>query len=552
MKKRIFINFLGLILLCVLLTSISVSLLAHNVGKRQEIAAIKDRAVLAADLLNNGVDFSSYNDYSNYRAETARITVIAPDGTVLLDNKADASSMESHADREEFIQAAETGSGEITRYSETLREETYYYAVLLNDGNVLRVSKVMSNINNVFNAVTFAIVVIAVLILIIAVMLARRLTKNILAPLNWIDFAGENVAAYDELIPYMKKIDRQKREIAAQITALEEKANTIEAIMANMREGVLLLDRNQMILMANKSVSEFIESDLDYAGKSILEVVRAMDFIECVKKAFSGERCSLATNDKGRAVEIFFSPVKSRDRVDGLIILFFDITEKYKAEKQRREFSANVSHELKTPLTSISGLSELLENNMVKPEDVSGFGAKISKQAKRLIALIDDIIKISEFDEAKADSAIEEFELYSLAESVINSFPVNSKDVKINLSGERFNVSANRSMLDELLVNLIDNGIKYNKDGGTVTVNLLREYGLYKIIVEDTGIGIPIEHHSRVFERFYRVDKSRCKKTGGTGLGLSIVKHIVEYHGGKVELISTEGVGTTVICFIAV
>ncbi|MCL2639127.1 MAG: ATP-binding protein [Oscillospiraceae bacterium] len=552
MKNRIFLNFLGLILLCVLLTSISVSLLAHNVGKRQEIAAIKDRTVLAADLLNNGVDFSSYNDYSNYKAETARITLIAPDGTVLLDNKADASVMGNHADREEFIQATETGSGEATRYSETLREETYYYAVLLDDGNVLRVSKITSRINIVFDAVMPAIVAIAFVILIIAAILARRLAKNILAPLNWIDFTGENVAAYDELVPYMKKIDRQKREIALQITALEEKANTIEAIMANMREGVLLLDRNQMILMANKSVSEFIESDLDYAGKSILEVVRAVDFIECVKKAFTGERCSLTTNDKGRAVEVFFSPVKSQNRVDGLIILFFDITEKYKAEKQRREFSANVSHELKTPLTSISGLSELLENNMVKAEDVSGFGAKISEQAKRLVALINDIIKISEFDEAKGDKATEEFELYSLAESVINSFPANSKDVKIKLSGDRFNISANRSMIDELLVNLIDNGIKYNKDGGTVIVILSREYGLYKIIVEDTGIGIPKEHHSRVFERFYRVDKSRCKKTGGTGLGLSIVKHIVEYHGGKVELISTEGVGTTVICFIAI
>ncbi|MDR2558579.1 MAG: hypothetical protein LBC86_03410 [Oscillospiraceae bacterium] len=552
MKNRIFFNFLGLILLCVLLTSVSVSLLAHNVGKRQEIAAIRDRAVLAADLLNSSADGSDYVDYYNHRAETARITIIAPDGTVLLDNKADASLMENHAGREEFIQATESGSGEITRFSETLREETYYYAVLLDNGNVLRVSKNTGKINTVFDAVMPGIAAVAVLILILAAMLARRLAKNILAPLNWIDFTGENIAAYDELVPYMKKIDRQKREINAQITALEEKAGTIEAIMTNMREGVLLLDRNQMILMANKSVSEFIGGGIDYTGKSILEAVRAVDFTECVKKAFSGERCSLTTITGRRAAEIFFSPVKSCGKVDGLIILFFDVTEKYESEKQRREFSANVSHELKTPLTSISGLSELLENNMVKAEDVSGFGAKISKQAKRLINIINDIIKLSEFDEAKADKEKEIFELYALAESVINAFPANSKGVKINLSGSRFDVSANRLMLDELLVNLIDNGVKYNKDGGTVTVSLLRGYGFYKIIVEDTGIGIPREHHNRIFERFYRIDKSRCKKTGGTGLGLSIVKHIAEHHGGRVELVSTEGEGTSVSCLFTI
>jgi len=552
MKKRIFFNFLVLILLCVLLTSISVSLLAHNVGKRQEIAAIKDRAVLAADLLNSGVLSTGYFDYYNYRAETARITVIAPDGTVLLDNKADVSLMGNHADREEFIQATETGSGEITRYSETLRDETYYYAVLLDDGNVLRVSKVTGRINTVFDAVIPAIAVVSVLILIVAAVLAGRLTANILEPLNRIDFTGENVAAYDELVPYMKKIDRQKREINEQITALEEKAGTIEAIMTNMREGVLLLDRNKMILMANKSVSEFIGGGLDYTGKSILEIVRAVDFIECVKKAFSGERCSLTTSNNGRTAEIFFSPVKSGGRVDGLIILFFDITEKFEAEKQRREFSANVSHELKTPLTSISGLSELLENNMVKAEDVSGFGAKISEQAKRLINIINDIIKLSEFDESKADKTEEEFELYALAETVINAFPPNDKGVKLNLSGERFNVSASRLMIDELLYNLIDNGVKYNKENGTVTVNLSREYGFFIISVADTGIGIPEEHRSRVFERFYRVDKSRCKKTGGTGLGLSIVKHITEHHGGRVELCGNEDGGMTITCRLAV
>jgi len=273
-----------------------------------------------------------------------------------------------------------------------------------------------------------------------------------------------------------------------------------------------------------------------------------MEFQQGVKECLSGGNADIVFEINKKTYNIYFSPVHEKNSTNGGVILFFDVTEKYKSEKQRREFSANVSHELKTPLTGITAYSEMIENGMAKDEDIKTFAGKISEQAKRLVGIINDIIKLSEFDEGKAEIGTESFELYALAEAVADSLRENDKGVGVSVTGERFDISANRRMIDELLYNLIDNGIKYNKDGGSVTVTLSREDGLCKIAVADTGIGIPKEHHPRIFERFYRVDKSRSKKTGGTGLGLSIVKHIAEHHGGRVELESTDGAGTTVTC----
>ena len=551
MKKRIYLNFLGLILLCSLLLSVSVGGIMYYVIINQEKAAIKDRAALTADLLNRGVEFSErhFTDYINHNPEAARLTVIARDGTVLLDSKAAAASMENHGDRIEFIQALQTGHGESSRYSGTLGASTYFYAIRLNDGNVLRVSMTMNSIAGALPAVLTAMAAVAVLVLLIANSVARRLTRNILRPLSEIDFDGGNAAIYDELIPYAKKIDQQKREIDAQIVALKNRADTIEAITGNMKEGIILIDKNGTVLIANKSAEDVFG---DMPRKNILHICRDIDFGQCVRQCLSGTGAEIEFEQGGKVYSVYFSPVRAGETLNGGVILLFDITARYETEKQRREFSANVSHELKTPLTSISALAEMIENGMAKAEDVRGFAEKISVQASRLISIIEDIIRLSEFDEGKIIREYSEFDLCELSDSVAGILrgKANEKRVTVNVTGGGLRVTANRRMIDELLYNLIDNAIKYNKENGEVSVSLSMENGFAKIAVTDTGIGIASEHHSRVFERFYRADKSRSKRTGGTGLGLSIVKHIAEHHGGRVEIESAEGTGTTVTCRI--
>jgi len=539
----------------VFLLSVSVSAITFNAIKNQEMAAVKDRARLAADLLDKGLlgEFAAFSDYYNFDQDTSRLTIIAPDGTVLLDNKASVATMENHADRDEFRQAILAGSGEATRYSGTLGGSTYYYAIQLNGGNVLRVSKAMNRITEGFVAIMPAIVAVIAVVLLIANVVSRRLTDNILRPLNEIDFDGDNsVDVYDELVPYVKKIDRQRQEIAAQIIELKNRTDTIEAITSNMNEGLLLIDIAGTILLSNNSASEIFQ-EYDMAHKSILHICRDVAFGQGVKQCLSGSGWELEFERNARIYNVYFSPVYSGKEISGGTILFFDRTERHEAEKQRREFSANVSHELKTPLTSISALAEMIENGIAKQEDIKGFAQKITTQSQRLICLIEDIIRLSEFDEGKANRDYSEFDLYELTESVINALREKAaeKNVSINIDGFRMRLTANRRMIDELIYNLIDNAIKYNVEDGAVSVTLARENGFYKISVTDTGIGIPAGHQSRVFERFYRVDASRCKATGGTGLGLSIVKRIAEHHGGRVELESGLGVGTSVVCWIA-
>ena len=400
MQKRIYINFLSLVLLCALLLSISVSAVVFTAIKNLEIAAIKDRANLAADLLNKSITAWSFFDYINNDTGAARITIIAPNGTVLLDNKVAAASLESHGDREEFRQALQTGRGEITRYSSTLGADTYYYAIRLDDGNVLRVSKTMSHITGVFTAVLPAIAGVTALVLILANAFARRLTRNIIDPLNSIDFDGDNHNVYDELLPYVKKIDQQKREIAGQVVMLKKRATTIEAITGNMKEGLVLIDKAGVVLAINKSASDiFHEKRENMVGKNILHICRDMGFQVGIKQCLSGVDAEIIFERGDRIYDVYFSCVYDGEEINGGVIFLLDISEKHEAEKQRKEFSANVSHELKTPLAAISALAEMIENGMAREEDIKTFAEKISTQTKRLINIIEDIIKLSEFDE---------------------------------------------------------------------------------------------------------------------------------------------------------
>jgi len=552
MIKRIYLSFLCLVLLCAIALSASVSIIVYNATRNREIASIKDRANLAADLINNSDNLTGFSDFANYDADAARVTIIAYDGTVLLDNKAVAASLENHGDRQEFLQAMQTGRGESMRYSATLNSETYYYAIRLNNGNVLRVSKTMDRIVGVFINVLLAIVGVTVLVLIIASFLAHRLAKRIIDPLNRIDFEGDKSNVYDELLPFVKKLEQQKKEIDEQVIMLKNRADTIDAITGNMKEGLILLDKTGVVMAINKSATDIFR-EKDMPGRSILHTERDLEFQGKVKECLSGINAGMILHRDDKTYNAYFSPVQDYE-ISGGIILFQDISESYEAEKQRREFSANVSHELKTPLTTISATAEMIENGMAQEDDIKAFAGKITTQAKRLINVIEDIIKLSEFDEGTMVAEHTEFEMYELAESVIDVLrqKADEKNVSVDLIGNRFLVNANRQMIDELLFNLIDNAITYNKDNGSVTVTLSKENGTCKITVSDTGIGISGEHQSRVFERFYRADKSRSKKTGGTGLGLSIVKHVAEYHGGKVALTSTVDVGTTVECLFRI
>jgi len=376
------------------------------------------------------------------------------------------------------------------------------------------------------------------------------LTKRIIRSIEEMSMEESSFTNYHELIPYVAAIKAQKEEMYAKIEELTRRSDTIETITDNMQEGLILVDETGRILSANSSAGEVFGERMEQ--KSIQHICREPEFQKAITKCLNGENMEIQMRREKRIYTVFFSPVCSdgQKEINGAVVLFHDVTDQQRAETQRREFSANVSHELKTPLTTISALSEMIAQGMAKSEDIEFFAKRITEQSGRLLVLIDDIIRLSEFDEGASERELSVFNLRELAESVIASLKDSAGSVQIELVGEDFEISANYRMIDELLYNLIDNGIKYNKKDGKVTVSITKaEAGQFKISVSDTGIGISKEHQSRVFERFYRADKSRSKKTGGTGLGLSIVKHIVEHHNGRITLKSAEGTGTTIVCY---
>jgi len=399
------------------------------------------------------------------------------------------------------------------------------------------------------------ILAVMLIILIAANFAAKKLTDKFIGSLENIGLDSPNITDYDELMQFIVNIKDQKRTYRKRIEELSKRADTIETIMNSMQEGLILIDEDSFILSANNSAHRVFGVNIE--KRNLMHIYRESNFQNALEKCLDGENTELQMERGDKIYTVYFSPVFSKTyprgsrSARGAVILIHDATESQMAEKQRREFSANVSHELKTPLTTISALAEMIAQGIAKEEDIKGFADRINEQSGRLLVLIDDIIRISEFDEGKANVEASVFDLWELAESVAESLRENKNNVEIDITGERFDISANYRMIDELLYNLIDNGIKYNKENGKVTIELTQvEEKLCKISVADTGIGIGNEHHPHVFERFYRADKSRSKKTGGTGLGLSIVKHITEYYNGKVELESTPNIGTTVTCYL--
>ena len=551
MQKRIFLNFVGLVLLCVVLLVVSFGMLFFRAAQTHEMAAIRDKTHLVAELLNK-------NASANYTAiggGDTRITIIATDGTVLADNHIGADLTANRSDRSEFIDALCFGSGEAIRASATLGADTFYYAVRLDNGNVLRLSRTLYSLGEVFTSSLPMLTIVTALVLVAAYFIAKRLTRLIIKPLTQVDFENPTTddaldeVLYEEIYPYVKKIGSQKKEIANQLTTLHDRAKTIDAIIANMREGLIMLDENNLVIAVNKSALNIfgIRGKQHVIGKNIGNVYRAPEFLQGVKQSFGGDFVELNFTKNNKYYNAFLGPASS-----GVIIFILDTTQQHKADMQRKEFTANVSHELKTPLTTISALSEMMTSGMVRPEDVPGFAGKISNHTKRLINIIDDIIRLSEFDESRVEKDFAPFDIVALAQTVIDSLADKAaeKSVAVELIGEPLAIKANSRLIDELIYNLLENGIKYNKDGGQVKIRITHEKGKCKISVSDTGIGIGKAHQKRVFERFYRADASRSKKIGGTGLGLSIVKHIMEYHQGQIALESIQNVGTTIHCHI--
>ncbi len=525
----------------VLLCSLGIVMgLLYNHFSEVQVQQLKNEMSLAvAGIEQYGSEF-----LENVEADRFRVTWIDADGTVLFDTQVEQSTMENHADREEFQEAVQNGVGSSVRLSVTLTEQTYYEAQRLHDGTVLRISTSQESAWSLIVGMLWPMILIAVLAMGLSAFLARRMARKIVEPLNALDLEHPLKSdVYEEISPLLHRIHRQHNQITAQMETLRRKTDEFEQITGNMQEGLVLLSHEGTILSINPAAKQLFAAEDNCVGKNFLMIDRTSGMRDAVNDALDKGRGSTRANRNGRDYQFDLSRIESDGAVIGAVVLAFDITERLNSEQMRREFSANVSHELKTPLQAIIGSAELLENGMVKLEDTVRFVGHIRKEAVRLMNLIEDIIRISQLDEGVALSA-EEVDMLTLAEDVKTVLEPSAaeKDVSLQITGTGFNVHGVRRLLYEILYNLCDNAIKYNVCGGSVCIAVEKN----TLSVSDTGIGIPAEHHSRVFERFYRVDKSHSKQSGGTGLGLSIVKHAAAYHKAVLNLESTPGKGTTI------
>ena len=477
-----------------------------------------------------------------------RLTWVAADGTVLCDTQAAAETMENHAGREEVQEALKTGRGESTRYSKTLTEKTSYYAERLEDGTVLRISVRYATVGAVLLGILQPILLVLLLALVFSAVLAHRLSRRIVEPLNELDLEKplEN-ETYPELSPLLNRIEHQHQEIRHQLSKLQQRTDEFMQITANMNEGLVLLDNEETVLSINPAAQQVFGTDAGAVGRDFVSVDRSHDLSMAIRAAYDGGHSEVRAERGGREYQFDISRIDSGGETIGAVLLCFDITERETAEQARREFTANVSHELKTPLQGIIGSAELIENGMVKPEDMPRFIGHIRTEAQRLVALIADIIRLSQLDEG-VEMPKENVELLSLAGEVAEDLrpAADKRSLTISVDGQTAVVFGVRRLLYEMLYNLCDNAIKYNRPDGSVRIHVESRAQDVVVSVLDTGIGIAPEHQSRIFERFYRVDKSHSKASGGTGLGLSIVKHAAMYHGGKVELESQVGSGTEI------
>lgn len=552
MKKKIYLNSCLIALFAIIITCVLTLVVCYQAFDMQTQRDLKSDGKYVASALNN---LSSNEEFlSTISRLDSRITLVAQDGTVLFDNEADYSQMGNHIDRPEIIKAFQDGESEDVRVSETLGSQTFYYALRLDDNSVLRMAKTTSSVFGAFVNIFPIIVLIAVVVFLLVLFVTRHLTRRLVAPINNIDLHSpqSDSAVYDELAPLIHRITMQNKQISEQIYQMQQRQAEFHIITENMTEGLILLDQNMTVLSANKSAIKMLDAmSGEYSGKNLIVLTRNLDILDGVRTALSGRHHDRVIDLNGTKCQIFANPVYEAGKVSGIVLFLLDVSEREKAEAIRREFSANVSHELKTPLTSISGYAELMENGMVQKNDIPVFAAKIHKEATRLITLVQDIIKISQLDENDISLPKEKISLSKIAKNVLDTLETQLKEKNIHASieGSAPIIHAVPQLIHELLFNLCDNAIKYNNPGGSLTIRLGQQNGEAVCSVSDDGIGIEQEHLDRIFERFYRVDKSHSRATGGTGLGLSIVKHIAEYHGGRVTVQSRKNAGTMITVY---
>lgn len=545
MTKKIFksIMFVCALVLAVGLAAVMGILYSNFDGQmRKELS--KEAAYLAYGVEQQGVDY-----LKNIKDKSARITYIDQDGTVLFDNEADVSEMKNHSDRTEFQKAEKYGAGESSRYSDTLSEKTIYYALRLKDGTVLRVSGTQDSVLALVENLIFPLCGLLCLMLILSGIMASAISKRIVKPINELDLESpEENRIYEELSPLLSKIHRQNREIQNQLELAKQQQEEFALITENMQEGLIVIDKYTMILSANSSAWNLFHMDRGCQGESVYCLDREEEFRHAIEQVLSGEHTELVLKLNGSDIQLIANPVIRDKKTEGAVVLLVNVTEKLERESLRREFSANVSHELKTPLTSISGFAEIMQGGLVKNEDIPKFAGRIYKESQRLLQLVEDVIQISQLDEEKTSYVWEPVDVYQVCKNAFESLKEKAKRLNVHLyiCGERMKMEAVRTLLEEAIYNVCDNAIKYNRNDGSVSVFLTQTAQEIQIVVKDTGVGIPKEDQDRVFERFYRVDKSHSKEIGGTGLGLSIVKHAVGALKGSVMLRSEEGNGTEI------
>lgn len=502
-----------------------------------------------ASYLVQGVEADGEEYLRGIKDKDARITYISGDGVVLYDSQAEAESMENHSDREEVKAALESGSGTCRRISRTLSEKTIYYALKLDNGNILRVSSTQYSVFELILQLVQPMMWVLLLMIILSGIFASKLSDRIVQPVNELNLDHpEEVQIYDELSPLLSKIHKQNKQIQEQLDLARQQQEEFTIITENMQEGLLVIDRYTMILSGNTSAWRIFKVKEQKVGSSVYCLDRSEEFRKTVEQVLGGRHSSVLLKMDGGYVQMLANPVIRSANPMGAVLLLMNVTEKVERENLRREFSANVSHELKTPLTSISGFAEIIQDGFVQPEDVKKFAGRIYKEAQRLIQLVEDTIRISQLDEGEMPYEWEKVDLYAMSRSVFNTLKdaAYKRDVHLYIDGERMICSTVRPIMEEVLYNLCDNAVKYNRQGGTASIILRQTPTEVRITVADNGIGIPKEDQNRVFERFYRVDKSHSKEIGGTGLGLSIVKHGVAFLGGSMEMGSEEGKGTEI------
>lgn len=527
---------------CVMLacTVIIMGCLYEYFGGVQEQQLVQELSLAAA-----GVEASGRAYLDSLPGDNSRLTWIAADGSVLYDAQADEEAMENHGNREEVRQALTVGEGSSERYSSTLLEKTVYRAKRLSDGTVLRISVSRATMAMLVFGMVQPICAVVLTVLVLSFWLASRLSKRIVEPLNRLDLDHplEN-KTYDEIAPLLTRINQQRRQIDDQMCQLRQKQEEFDQITASMSEGLVLLNGNGMVLSINPAARKLFRTGEKAVGQDFLTIERSRELNDAISAALNEGHSEIYIQRNAREYQIDVSRIESEDAAAGLVLLSFDVTEKLQSERNRREFTANVSHELKTPLTAILGSSELMQAGMVKPEDMPRFVGHIHDEAARLLSLIEDIIRLSQLDEG-VELPREMVDLGSVAEEVGRQLRVKAErcQVELRVDAQACPVNGIPRLVHEIVYNLTENAIKYNVEGGSVDV-CVRGDGV--LTVSDTGIGIPPEHQDRVFERFYRVDKSHSKAIGGTGLGLSIVKHACSYLGASLELKSEVGKGTTI------